>query len=1433
MQNSTGLGVVCKDASGNALDPAGNTVTVAAGATLQLLGTGLNVNQTTNQGTYPVLILNGSGVNGAGALVNLTGGNNTYSGQVYLASDATVAANVGTTLSLAGIVSGPGSLTVGNSGVGSGIVALNGANSYAGNTTVNDGILQVGNSLALGLPVAPVSVAAGATLQLTGSNMTVAGKNLTMTGAGYGFSGGMPLGALQNNASTNTWSGNIALAGTLGLTSGTIPLFAASNTGAVFGALTATTLNVTGVVSGSDLAKTGAGAVTLLNVNTYTGQTAVLAGTLTLSNTNAATGTATVSGAAVNSAFTAGQITLNMYGTLSASSLAIGQGGTVLLDNTANNIVSTGVAGSGRLNNATAQPAIAMNSGTLTYLAFNAPGAISTESLGAVSLQSGVSIINGGYSGAATTVASTSLVESGNTVTFTAASIPASYQVGQTVNITAAVPADFCGTFIITAVTATTFTVTNPTSGLGTATTQATAAVVAVQQTGATSTLNLAGLTRSTGATLSINASPNTTTLYQQLNQTSNQILIPTASFPTAALYLGSNGGSTGGILGNGNSYILPYAQVGAGAANSNFNWGDFAATYVSGATTGLMALPATGYYYASTLALLQAAPTNALVDLFQTAAAGGIVTTAGQTIGALRMDGYANNGNTASGGFNLTLAGTWNIASGSIMSVGGTSNGTTTRNIIKGGSLNLSGESFLFQNFCGGADWTELDSALVGTGSLVVSGEGRLYMNCGTNVNTFTGGLVVNNAQQVLPGNSGMLGAGTVTMVAGGLSDNTANAVFSNPFIFNGYFAIGGNGNGNAVVLDGPVTINGNAFINMTGTTGYINGVVSGTGTLTVTSGGNYLYLNNANTFSGGVFVDGAGIMLGNSAGLGTGPLTLIGGTLSSNVSVVLNNNLNLVNAGTTIINSSAGQGQNMTFVGTTTLTGNNTLTITTGGTLNFAGQVTGKGDLILSGFSQLGAVELSNTSLANPNDFAGGLTISAGQLILAGPNVLGSGTFTLNGGSVFANTAAAGQIANPYVINASTILSGESPFNFSNTGTVVANATLTVNDWAGVTVAGSITSAAAAALTIAGTGTLTLANANAFTGGLTMNMSNTGADTGTLGTLVIPSGAALGGAALILNIGVLDATAPVAITNASVFDNTASNPIVLAGSAMAFNNTVALSGSGAFEVSVSNTTTINGVISGGHSFAMIGQPMVATTTSGLSTTYLGTGNLIITATMTDAGALSAQIGAGTLTLSGNGTLGAMTNGLIIGKNAAVVLDNTSTVLATRLPSTMPIIINGGSLVIEGNANATMPLTQTLGTLTVIGNATITSVNNGAAVSTTFASWARDAGGTVNFVGQGATLGSAGNQILFTAALPAATVSNGVMVGATTTDGTLITGAISNTSGFNLAAYGNSGVAAYGTGANGVGTYTARADHRRRHRHGHLHRHQLDGPGR
>ena len=200
---------------------------VASGASVQVLATGLTI-------AKPI-ILNGSGVNGTGALENLIGGNNTWSGAIILQTPSSIGADAGTTLTqTTGIISGPGDLTK----VGVGTLVLNAVNTYVGASNINAGVVNVQNSNGLGLSLGnSVVVGTGATLQLSAN---VGGKALTLNGTGFGNVGALPQGALSGQANNAVWSGTILL-----------------NSGTALGAIAGQTLTLSGVVSGTDLTKVG------------------------------------------------------------------------------------------------------------------------------------------------------------------------------------------------------------------------------------------------------------------------------------------------------------------------------------------------------------------------------------------------------------------------------------------------------------------------------------------------------------------------------------------------------------------------------------------------------------------------------------------------------------------------------------------------------------------------------------------------------------------------------------------------------------------------------------------------------------------------------------------------------------------------------------------------------------------------------------------------------------------------------------------------------------------------------------------------------------------------------------------------------------------------------------------------------------------------
>ncbi|MFA5390370.1 MAG: autotransporter-associated beta strand repeat-containing protein [Candidatus Omnitrophota bacterium] len=142
---------------------------------------------------------------------------------------------------------------------GSGTLTLSGANTYTGTTTVNDGTLRITTATGLGTVDGGVSVADGATLDLAGD-----------------FDVGAETVTLATGSTLSSSSGTNSIAGTVGITG--------TSTVDVDG----TSLGLSGVISGGDLTKTGAGTLVLSGANTYTGDTTVNAGVLNLQNDYAA-----------------------------------------------------------------------------------------------------------------------------------------------------------------------------------------------------------------------------------------------------------------------------------------------------------------------------------------------------------------------------------------------------------------------------------------------------------------------------------------------------------------------------------------------------------------------------------------------------------------------------------------------------------------------------------------------------------------------------------------------------------------------------------------------------------------------------------------------------------------------------------------------------------------------------------------------------------------------------------------------------------------------------------------------------------------------------------------------------------------------------------------------------------------------------------------
>lgn len=189
----------------NAIVLGGSNGTVNVGANVTVSGGVSGAGNLTKTGASTLTL---SGTNSYTGTTTVTGGTLSVSTDGNLGTGAVVLNGGGLTVTGATSLDNDISGTSGLTKSGSGTVTLAGTNTYTGGTTINDGTLQVtgGNALA---DAGAVSVAAGATLDLNGSNETIG----SLTGSGTLNIGSGTL-TLTDSASTN-FSGSISGSGTI------------------------------------------------------------------------------------------------------------------------------------------------------------------------------------------------------------------------------------------------------------------------------------------------------------------------------------------------------------------------------------------------------------------------------------------------------------------------------------------------------------------------------------------------------------------------------------------------------------------------------------------------------------------------------------------------------------------------------------------------------------------------------------------------------------------------------------------------------------------------------------------------------------------------------------------------------------------------------------------------------------------------------------------------------------------------------------------------------------------------------------------------------------------------------------------------------------------------------------------------------------------
>jgi fibronectin-binding autotransporter adhesin len=947
-----------------------------------------------------------------------------------------------------GIVSGSGALTV-ESSAGSGVLTLQGTNSYGGGTTIGTGAtVAISQAGALGTGGLTFN---GGTLQ-TQLGLSSYNTAMTLTGAGtidlYNndskFTGAISgAGLLTITDSSPSGGGILILQGTNSSTGGTN---ITGGTGS--GGVTVQT-NVANAFGSGGVDMTGGSSTANLNLEGYSQTIASLGGdvnsnlnltgaALTISGTASAGANTTFAGVISDSA-SGGTLTLSESGgALSLTGVNTYSGGTTL---------NAGILGI--TNNASlGTGGLTMNGGTLQTQApltgFNT--AITLDGAGTIDLDGQTSSFNSGIISGSGALTFTNNGAAGAVLTLQGTN---SYSGGTTIANGAIIGILQAGAL--------------GTGGLtfngGTLQTQA-------PFTGYNTAITLTGIT---GGTVDLDG--NASTFSSAISGAGGLTITDSSANGGGVLTLtGANNTYSGGTNITAGSGLAGVA-VQADATNT-LGTGGVILTGASAPSTALLNLGGNAETIASlsgnafsVLDLFGAALTvsggapasTTFLGLIQDSSVGGTGTlTMSETGGTLVLSGV----NTYTGGTTLN-AGRLGVTNDSSLGAGAlTMNGGTLQTQA---ALTSLANAVVLQSAGGTVDLDGFSSAFTGG----ISGSGALAVinsNIGTNgnnvltlsgSNSYSGGTTIGAGATVGLTNNASLGTGAVTVDGGALQTQAGLSNF-----------------GNAIALTGAATVD------LDGNASTFSGAISqtGTGALTITDssagGGGALTLSGSNSGGGGLDITagagagGATVLAGAAGVLGTGAVIMTAGTSQAT--------LNLEGFAETIA-SLSGDAKSALNLNGAELTVNGGVSTTFAGTIKDTAGT--PGGLTVSGSG-------STLVLSGDNTYAGGTNVaSGGTLGVTNNNSLGTGVLTINGGALQTQGALS---------------------NMANAVALTGAATL---DSAGnsATLSGPLTGAGALTVVDSGSGgILTLSGSNVYSGGTTIDAGATlgVAGIGSLGT-------------------------------------------------------------------------------------------------------------------------------------------------------------------------------------------------------------------------------------------------------------------------------------------------------------------------------------------
>jgi autotransporter-associated beta strand protein len=748
-----------------------------------------------------------------------------------------------------------------------------------------------------------------------------------------------------------------------------------------------------------------------------------------------------------------------------------------------------------------------------------------------------------------------------------------------------------------------------------------------------------------------------------------------------------------------------------------------------------------------------------------------------GTIINELRAAGAAVtdtlNSVNLGGGYQLSVLGGGNVTSGVALVTTGaiTLNGNATIAVLDNLSglgaaafntasgITGTGNLTLKNNSSNSSSYITLGTASVNqTGSITNSGSGSGTVTISSVIGTNVTGVTQNSATSALTLSNVNTYTGATTISAGTLTMSSAGQLGSGTYAGN-------------IANDG-------VFIYASSASQTLNGILSGAGALTK-NGSSTLTLGGANTYSGGTTLNVGALNINNANALGTGALTITGGTIDntsgSSITLASNNlqnwNGNFAYNGTSDLNLGTGA-VTMSASRTVTVNAGN---LTVGGAIGESGAggysltKNGNGSLfLLNANSTYGNIltinggivnvgSLNNKNLPGPLGTSAGtqskLVFNGGTLQYTGDSATSTDrNFRLTGNATFDASGNGSSATMGFNDNSFTpaVDAGNKTFTLtgSNTGNNVMNAILTDN------AANNITS-----FVKNGVGTWVLGStSSSYTGTTTINA----------GTLSIAS---IGNGGIASSIG--------ASSNASANLVLGGGTLLYTGATTSTDRNFTLTDGTTSQINISNSNS-NLTISGAS----------ASTTGGL--TKAGAGTLVLSGNNTYTGATT--INAGTLSIA------SITNG------------GLASALGSSTNNAANLVLGGGTLVFTGASGSTdRNFTLTNSTSSTINVTTALTISGSAA--TTSGNLTKAGAGTLTLSGNntytGTTTASAGVLKLDSAnALPGGVgntggVSNltfaGGVIGLTSASGDFTRGLGNGSTQLNWSGSASGGFAAYG----------------------------------